>query len=168
MNLYVVRHADALAAGIDGVMTDEERPLTEEGQRQVKGLAGAFQRLAVVPERIVTSPLVRARQTAEGLARRLGLPPEAVIECKALAPDGSSKKLGKFLRKLAARAVVVVGHEPDLGRHTAWLLGGKKARIGYAKSAAAHLVCDREPDKGAGSLRWLITPPMFGVNTETT
>ncbi len=165
MNLYLVRHADAVPLGageVPGeVLTDEERPLSEAGKRQVEGLAALFRRLAIVPDRLLTSPLVRASQTAEGLRGNLQLPADRLTECRPLAPGGSTRKLAKALGKLALANVVVVGHEPDLGQHTAWLLGSKRARISFAKGGVACVVCDRDVDKGTGVLRWLITPQLF-------
>jgi len=161
VNLYLVRHADAVPLGTGEVLTDAERPLSEEGRRQVKGLADLFRRLGIVPDRLLTSPLVRARQTAVGLRENLQLPVDRLTECKALAPDGSTRKLAKSLGKLTEASVVVVGHEPDLGQHAAWLLGSKRARISFAKGSAACVVCARDLDKGTGVLRWLITPQLF-------
>jgi phosphohistidine phosphatase len=168
VNLYLVRHADAVPAGTGGILRDDDRPLSEEGVQQVKGLADVFRRLGVVPDRFVTSPLVRARQTAEGLLGQLDLSAETLVECKALAPDGSSKKLAKFLRKLGVGSAVLVGHEPDLGQHAAWFLGSRKARIGFAKGSAAWIVCDRDPGQGAAALRWLVTPQLFGMRSRQT
>src|SRR5262249_682483 len=70
----------------------------------------------------------------------------------------SSKKLAKCLLKLEADNLLLVGHEPDLGQHTAWLIGSKKVRVDFAKAGIAWVECDSAPQKGAGALRWLVTP----------
>ncbi len=158
MNLYLVRHAHALPINGGSIRTDEERPLSAKGKRQVRGLADLFRRLEIVPSLMVTSPLIRARQTAEGVLEGLNLERERLRECRPLAPGGESKELAKFLRVLAVEEVVLVGHEPDLGLHAAWLLGCRGDGIHFAKAGAAHIRCDPVPGKGTGELLWLITP----------
>ncbi len=158
MNLYLVRHADALPNGVQGITSDADRPLSDKGLEQVKSLAAAFRRLEIPLQKIVTSPLRRARQTAEELLR--GLEPSGLelLECDELAPEGSVKKLARFLRDLDASEVALVGHQPDLSLHAAWLIGGKRAQVEFAKGGAACIACDQPPRRGAGTLLWLITP----------
>jgi phosphohistidine phosphatase len=158
MNLYLVRHADALPLGEQGVTEDEDRPLSEEGLRQARLVGQALKRLGISLDAILTSPLKRAVQTAEELARVLQVPTGAVENCDQLGPNQASKKLAKHLLKLEAQNLALVGHEPDLGQHTAWLIGSKKARLEFAKGAIAFVECDAAPQKGAGALRWLLTP----------
>src|ERR1700730_7056055 len=74
MDLYLVRHADALALGERGITEDAERPLSEEGQAQAKSVGAGLQRMGVHLNLIVSSPLVRARQTTEGLVREWAAP----------------------------------------------------------------------------------------------
>jgi phosphohistidine phosphatase len=158
MNLYLVRHADAVPVGAEGIHQDEQRPLSATGKEQVELLAAAFRRLHFPPCQVLSSPLVRARQTAEQLLEHWAIPGLVLSECEALLPGGSSRRLAKFLRQLDTPNVVLVGHEPDLGRHTAWLIGSKRARIEFAKGGAAAVVCDHPPRKGEGTLLWLLTP----------
>jgi phosphohistidine phosphatase len=158
MNLYLVRHADALPVGEQGITVDEDRPLSEEGLRQARLLAQGVKRLGISLTQILTSPLRRAAQTAEELARILQIPASSVETCEQLGPGQSSKKLGKHLLKLETDNLLLVGHEPDLGQHTAWLIGSKKARVDFVKAGIAFVECDAVPQKGAGALRWLVTP----------
>jgi phosphohistidine phosphatase SixA len=109
-------------------------------------------------DEILTSPLRRAAQTAEELAQQMGTPRPDVTPCERLAPGSSSKKLAKYLLASDAKEVLLVGHEPELSEHTAWLIGSKEARIEFAKGALACVRCDGVPQKGAGTLAWLITP----------
>lgn len=158
MNIYLIRHADALPVDMNMVTSDAERPLSDEGRRQATGLAATFKRLDLQLDQVFTSPLKRATQTADELCRGLGVPDLKPTMCESLAPGGSSKKLTKFLRRLSGNHIVLVGHEPDLGIHTAHLIGGKRARIEFAKGGAACVVCDQPPRKGTGVLLWLLTP----------
>jgi phosphohistidine phosphatase len=158
MQLYLIRHAEAAPlAEASGLTTDADRPLTAQGQAQADALAKTIKCLGLPLTHIVTSPLLRAQQTAERLRDQLQTPRIEVQSSSILAPGGSTKRLAKFLRKLAATHVALVGHEPDLGRHTAWLIGSKRARIELAKGGMACLACDQPPAKGAASLVWLLT-----------
>src|SRR5262245_30234249 len=148
MQIFIVRHADALPLD-DSMRGDEERPLSDEGHKQTGRLASAFKRLDLSLERVLASPLKRARQTADELAQHLEQPGLLVEESEFLAPGGSVKKLLKLLRKLDLQNVALVGHEPDLGRLTARLVGGKRAQIEFAKGGMACVGCDDPPRPGA-------------------
>lgn len=157
MQIFLIRHADALPLD-DTMAGDEERPLSEEGQRQLARLAAAFRRLDVFPDAVLTSPLLRAKQTADGLAGHLRQESLEVRECPELAPGLVPKKLCRFLRGLELQHVALVGHEPDLGRLTGYLIGGKRAQIEFAKAGMACVVSDDPPRKATGSLLWMLTP----------
>jgi phosphohistidine phosphatase len=158
MNLYLLRHADAVSLGEQGIKTDEERPLTERGVLQAEQLAEGLTRLGAAVDKVLTSPLRRALQTAEVLCRKLKRPGLEPTTCNQLSPGQSTKKLAKLLLRSDAENMILVGHEPDLSRHTAWLMGSKEARLEFSKGAMAHVSCDAIPHKGAGTLLWLITP----------
>jgi phosphohistidine phosphatase len=163
MNIYLIRHAEAVDR--DAQLPDADRALTEKGRMQAAGLGKAMSEQGIVVERLYTSPLVRARETAELLAQHCGAGALAVELCEQLAPDCSAKRLAKFLRKVEAEQVALVGHMPDLGRFTAWLIGGKKAAIDFAKGGVACVSCAAPPDKGEGVLEWMVTPEWFGAAT---
>lgn len=158
MDLYVIRHADAQPLSKGGITKDAERPLTAAGQAQCGPLAEALLRQGVRLERVVTSPLLRARQTAEGMLAHLTAPAPELHTCDHLAPGGKRRKLTRFLRGLHAESVAIVGHMPDLSEYAAWLIGSKKAQIDLAKAGVACLHFDEEPGKGDGVLSWLVTP----------
>jgi phosphohistidine phosphatase len=158
MNVYLLRHAHALDLGEQGSQTDEERPLSDEGRRQTELVAGAVKRLGLRFDQVLTSPLRRAAETAQGLCRHLGLPGTALVTCEQLEPGVASKKLMKRLRSLEANEVVLVGHAPDLGEHAAWLIGSKRCQLEIAKAGIAAIRCDAAPRKGVGTLTWLLRP----------
>ena len=158
MDLYLIRHAEAQPLGEGGVRDDAERPLTAAGHGQCGPLAGALQRQGVRLEHVVTSPLLRARQTAEGLLKNLAPPTPELHTCDFLAPGGKRRKLTRFLRGLGAQSVAIVGHAPDLDLYAGWLIGAKKAQVDLAKAGAACIHFDDEPGKGVGVLTWLVTP----------
>lgn len=158
MDLYIIRHADAQPLGTNGIEDDADRPLTDAGQAQCGPLAAALQRRGVHLDRIVTSPLLRARQTADGLLKHLAPPTPELHTCDHLAPDGKRRKLTRFLAGLGAQSVAIVGHMPDLSIYAGWLIGSKLAHIDIAKAGVACIRFKDAPDKHAGKLLWLVTP----------
>lgn len=170
MLLYLIRHAEAEPAS--GTTTrDFDRPLTEQGRRQVAALADALRRRGVVLDAVATSPLVRAYQTASELIAALnsGLRP---VTCDELAVDRlRPSKLSDWLAQLTPRgvrmptradkAVAAVGHMPDLGQYLEWLIGAAPGSVALAKAGAACLRFPSEPARGSGQLLWLVTPEWY-------
>jgi phosphohistidine phosphatase len=162
MHILLIRHAEALPLGTGDIMDDASRPLSEAGVAQCPPLARALERLGSRPGIVISSPFLRARQTASGLLQTWeGTPPELRIE-EVLAPGGKKTKLAKVLRGLTQETVALVGHMPDLGQFAAWLLGSKKVRFDFAKAGAACLVTETVPAKGGAALRWMVTPEVCG------
>lgn len=161
MQLYVIRHADAVPLGDNGLADDASRPLTELGRQQSIGLAEVLGRLGVRFNHLVTSPLVRARQTADLIVGHLPGSPVKIVEEASLAPGGKRRKLTRALRDLEGDVIGIVGHNPDLSVYTSWLIGTKKAQIELAKGATAHIEFEGQVGKGSGTLTWLVTPAWF-------
>ena len=160
MNLYIVRHADA---GDRQAWTgdDAERPLSDLGRRQARALAEALKRRGMALDAIVSSPLVRTRQTAEELipAAANGI---GVQFCDLLAPEAlKPRKLSKFLAGLGVTSAAVVGHDPDLPAYLGWLLGVDPENVHLEKGGAALVTFDGGPSKGDGRLAWSVTPDWF-------
>ena len=161
MELIIIRHAEAVPRGQSDVNADADRALTEHGHAQAHALMPALQGRVARLDVILTSPLLRARQTAEDLLERWPDPKPALRQCEELAPDAKPGKLARVLRKLRKEWVALVGHQPDLSAHIAWLIGSKKAQLDLAKAGIARITCAESPDKGTGTLVWLITPEWF-------
>jgi phosphohistidine phosphatase len=115
VQLYLVRHAEA----VDGE-PDELRPLTVEGRRAARELGERLAAEGIRPDAVLTSPLLRARQTGVELARPAGLDPEAD---ERLAPGATADSV-KAAAAERGETVIVVGHQPDCGRIAAALSGG--------------------------------------------
>jgi phosphohistidine phosphatase len=115
---------------------------------------------------VVSSPLLRARQTAEKMLRQWSAPVPELYICEELEPGGRRKRLARFLRDLNREALALVGHQPDLGEFAAWLIGGKKAQIDLAKAGVACIACGDGPRKKNGMLQWLVTPEWLGEEAE--
>ena len=162
MDIYLIRHADAFRLGERGATTDEERPLTEQGEAQARRVGAGLERRGVRPAVVLTSPLVRARQTADLVASQWLAATPPVQNLKELTPGSKRRKLARALGDLAKDSVILVGHQPDLGEWAAWLIGSKKAQLDLAKAGVAHIDCEGAPDKGKGTLRWLVPPEWLG------
>ena len=157
--LYLIRHGLAAERGKD-YPDDSKRPLTNAGINALRKEAAALVAMDVAFDLIISSPLVRAKQTADVIAQGLaGIP--AVILSDALSPAGSQsslfQELGKHMRKAS---IALVGHEPNMGELAARLLGAKGG-IEFKKGAVCRIDCEVVPPKGLGTLRWLATPRML-------
>lgn len=126
MNLYLMRHAIAVAGDEPGVGTDGERPLSPKGIKRMRKAVRGLKRLEITFDALLTSPLLRARQTADIVAGAIGLN-DRVEEISGLAPEGSVDKLIFGLARFRGREhVMLVGHEPLLSQTIAFLLARKK------------------------------------------
>lgn len=154
-DLYIFRHGEAQERGRGA---DETRALTGPGKAEVRRVARGLKRLGVNPEIILTSPLVRAEETARIAADILK--PEAGLRiCEALAPGGIHAALFKELSSLARSRVMLVGHQPDLGELASVLVwGSPDAGIPFKKAGVARIVTAHLPPAATGELRWLLTP----------
>jgi phosphohistidine phosphatase len=161
MLLIFIRHAIAARLG-ERIANDRERPLTPQGEQRFRLAARALARIAPRPIAILTSPLLRARQTADIAAQAWGGP-----EPKALAAltGGDWPALRRALAHYGSEeTVVLVGHENWISEVTARLLGSKSARaFGYRKGGIAAIETD-SAKPGRGRLLWFI-PPRVWVRT---
>jgi phosphohistidine phosphatase len=157
VRLYLVRHAEAEDVPPTG--GDAERRLTSGGRHDFARCVEGLRRQALELSRILTSPLVRARQTAEILRDGLAGPePEA---WPLLAPGSSLERLLGQLRE-AGDAVALVGHEPGLGRLVTLAVCGRAvAGAPLRKGGIARIDFDAAPAPGAGTLVWLLTPKLL-------
>ena len=160
MRLYLVRHGIAADADAKRWPDDRQRPLTAAGARRFKRTAGALVELmqsAGDVERLIVSPLVRARETA-AILHRAGLPDP--IEESVLAPGRTAARVLAVLRAHDVQSLALVGHEPDLGRLLAVCIAGPDARLSlhFRKGAAACLWFAGAPRVGEATLEWLLPP----------
>lgn len=159
MTLYLVRHAIAEPRG-DEWPDDSLRPLTDRGRKRMRQIAQHLSARGVEVERVLTSPLVRARQTADLLAPvwARAATPRGV---DALAPGVAPARVAGALRAHAgAGPLCVVGHEPGLGELAAWLLGSAKP-LPFRKGGAACLEAPVSLTRGSATLVWLATPRLL-------
>jgi phosphohistidine phosphatase len=154
--LYLIRHGLADERG-DGWPDDAKRPLTEDGIAQLRKAARGLARTGVTFDVIVTSPLVRTRQTAELFAAAFD-PRPPIVATESLAPAGTPHAVLTDLAKQARRKrIALVGHEPSIGELAARLSGARHP-LEFKKGAVCRIDVDALPPRGAGSLRWFLTP----------
>lgn len=158
MDLYIIRHSEALPVGANGIECDEDRPLSESGCKESKRVGLALKNRGISLDLIVTSPLVRAAQTAANLRNAFHLSEEQVETRDELAPGGRPKKLARYLNGLSVSNVALVGHQPDLGMYAGWLIGEKDIALQFAKTGVAMVRLEGSAGKGTGVLMWLVTP----------
>ena len=135
--------------------------MSEKGETDAEAAAHALKSRGVALDKLITSPLLRARQTAEILLRVWSRPELVLDTCDSLTPSGKPRKLSKYLLKTGGEKIGLVGHMPQLGDYAAWLLGNKKFQIDIAKAGIALISCGELPAKGLGSLQWLVTPEWY-------
>ena len=154
--LYLIRHGIAEERG-EAWPDDAKRPLTDEGVARVRKSARGLARLGVSFDAILTSPLVRARQTADAVASAFDLRPH-IVSAESLAPGGTYQAVLADLEKHARRSrIALVGHEPGIGE-LASRLSGSRHPLEFKKGAACRIDVDAMPPTGPGSLRWFLTP----------
>lgn len=158
-SLYLVRHAVAAERG-DQYPDDSARPLTDRGAAKFRKVVRGLAALDVEIDLVLTSPLVRARQTADLLALHLPGKP-AVVETASLAPGASFADVVAELGDHARHgAIALVGHEPGIGALAARLLGFKTP-FEFRKGGVCRIDVDTLPPSGPGRLRWFAPPKLL-------
>ena len=164
MDLYIVRHAIAFDRNSRRWPDDGERPLSPEGMVRARKTAAGLRPIAERPQCVLTSPFVRARQTATILTESGGWP--NAVDCPALTPDEQPEEVFHVLATRKEKIVAVVGHQPALGHLLAACLPAQvRAGAGVSagafelkKMGAALISFKGLPKPGAGTLIWLVPP----------
>jgi phosphohistidine phosphatase len=159
--LYLIRHGIAAERG-DDWPDDAKRPLTHKGLARMREVAAGLHAMGADVDVVLSSPLVRARETA-GLVSEAQKPSPPVVLIPALAPGGTPAEVAEELGRHAAwAALALVGHEPGLGELAAWLIGARAA-LALKKGGACRIDVASLPPAPArsGQLVWLATPKML-------
>lgn len=164
MKLYLLRHGIAIDHIGGAISSDWERPLTKEGQIETKRVAEALHKLGVKADLVVSSPLVRAKQTAEIIFQVLAKGSEIQI-ADSLAPGGTASDLYKFLRPFSqANEIFLVGHEPDISRLAGILLwSGPDLYMPFKKAGICRIDIVDLPPTSPGVLKWFLTPKILSL-----
>ena len=160
MELYILRHGIAVEPGTAGYADDSERPLTPKGEGKMKQISKAMKALELSFDRILSSPYVRARQTAEIVAEAFDAARKLDFS-GSLTPNGSSKKLIELLDQMdpPPNSVLLVGHEPYLSGLISLLVSGdSNLSIVMKKGGVCKLTVDSLKHGRCAELEWLLTP----------
>lgn len=161
LEVYLVRHAVAAERG-PRFPDDRLRPLTPGGVAKFTRAVAGLARLGVTLDVVLTSPLVRARQTADLLVAGLR-PRPALVEIEDLAPGRPAAGVIAAVETASSRGrrgaarLALVGHEPDLGALAARLLGAK-GTFEFRKGGVCRIDLERAMPQGPGTLRWWLPP----------
>ena len=156
MIVNVLRHgiAEERRPGLD----DTERALTAEGREKLRAVLKLAVAAGMTPDVIISSPLVRAMQTAE-IAAKVLKSKKDVLRTSGLAPRATPEETWDELRTQANRGeILIVGHEPHLGRLAALLLGAPALRVDFKKGGIVRVRIDRVVSAPRGELEWMLVP----------
>jgi phosphohistidine phosphatase len=165
IELYLMRHGIAADLGEGGVIKDADRPLTLEGRAKMKQAAAGLRELGLKFNLILTSPLLRARQTAEAVAEVLDLQHRVKI-IESLAPgrafatgEGGHAEIFLELGAYQFDRALLVGHQPDLSELASYLLtGNRNLNVEFKKGTLCAIEVASLPPRGPALLRWMMTP----------
>ena len=159
MKLYLLRHGMAVDHLGGEIKSDWQRPLTKEGQEETRQVALGLKKIGVKADLIVTSPLIRAKQTGEIVLDVLAKGTEMKMT-ESLAPGGTASDLYKFLAPYGQmQDIFLVGHEPDIGRLAGTLLwAGAELYMPFKKCGICRIDIADMPPTSPGVLKWFLTP----------
>jgi phosphohistidine phosphatase len=158
MILYLVRHGVAIDRADPKAPAEAQRQLTAEGIRKTRQAALGFRECGAKPDALITSPYVRAAQTAEIFAEALGFPVDKIRVSEALKPAENPADILKELSHARAKEVACFGHAPHLDLTIAHLAG---TRAPFSELKKAGVVCFEQSARGKWELRWLLSPKLL-------
>jgi phosphohistidine phosphatase len=163
MDLYVLRHAIAVERGTPGYKNDSDRPLTPQGVKRLRRVARGLKALDLSFDAILSSPYLRAKQTAEIVADELHC--EKKLEFSPLLePGGDIRSLIRDIvnRFAGCETLLLVGHEPYLSTLISVLISGdQKVEITMKKGGVCKLSAERLRFGRCAALEWLVAPGVF-------
>jgi phosphohistidine phosphatase len=157
MNLYLIRHAIAEEESPSG--EDSQRVLTDKGAKKMRNIAKGLKTLGVEFDYIVSSPYLRAQQTAEILGDVFKIKKRVVVS-ENIAPMGDPNQLlAEINEKYSFNSLAVVGHEPYLSNLVSLLTaGGSPVEMTFKKGGVCYLTTDDLHHTRKATLEWLLTP----------
>ncbi|MEP6619084.1 MAG: phosphohistidine phosphatase SixA [bacterium] len=160
MDLLVIRHGIAMERSDFALVgqDDDDRPLTEPGAKKMRRVAAGLRALINGVDVLASSPLTRAVQTAQIVAEAYGMVSARAID--VLRPENSSANVAAWMsEETVGNVCAIVGHEPNLSQLVTWFMTGvDESRVSLKKGGACLLGFEGKPERGAGTLRWLLTP----------
>lgn len=158
MNIYLIRHGDS--EGISKGMKDSERKLTPEGEMKIRNASIFWKNIIPDFDYIISSPYVRAVQTAKIIAATFNHKREVLAD-KRFGSGSEIESLIELLNSYQSSDIAIVGHQPDLSNHLSRLISGSGASIEFKKGAIAKISFNNKVREGKGVLEFLIPPGIF-------
>ena len=164
MEIYLIRHCNAVDPGSPDYDDDSQRPLTEKGREKVRKIASALKKLKVKPDCIVSSPYVRARQTAEILAKEMKYK-HGLAFSDILVPMGEAEEIVREINeKYNVDELVFVSHEPCIsGLIGALTADSSDISINIKNGGICCLSADNLRLERKAVLEWLLTPKILSA-----
>jgi phosphohistidine phosphatase len=160
MDLYILRHG--IAEDTPPGRTDADRRLTEEGRAKLRNVLKRARGAVGTPGLILSSPLVRAVETAQIAAEVFGYG-EPIEQTDALLPSSSPQAVWRAIRSRAGDgAILLAGHEPLLSETASYLLGASRVELDFKKGALMRIYVGETTGAPRGILKWLLTPKLAG------
>ncbi len=158
--LYILRHGIAVPHGTPDV-AEEDRPLTAKGELRMRQIGRCLATIAIEPERIITSPLPRARRTAQIVAQELDQVGGLEI-ATALTAAADAQSIADWLSTRTESRLLIVGHNPALSDLVGLLLTGEVGKLSCDLKKGGIAALFHEPNAGTGyRLGWLATPGLM-------
>jgi len=160
MNIYLIRHAIAVDEGTPEYEQDSERPLTDKGRKKMRQIARGLRKLGVEFDLILSSPYVRARETAEILAAVFKMKKKIAFSENLIPMAGPELLIPEINDKYSVESIALVGHEP----HLSALIGALTSEntnidITLKKGGVCYIAADDlHHDNHRATLEWLLTP----------
>jgi phosphohistidine phosphatase len=158
MEIYLLRHAIAEERSASG--RDADRQLTEEGRQKLRKVMKRAAGAGVEPSLILSSPLIRAVQTAEIAAEVLKYAGR-IVKVDSLTPDSSPREVWEEIRtRKDEPAILLTGHEPLYSATTAYLLGSTRSMVDFRKAGLVRIDVQGFGASPGGILQWMLTPKL--------
>jgi phosphohistidine phosphatase len=159
MNLYIIRHAIAVDEGTSDYESDSERPLTNKGRKKMRQIAKSLRNLGVEFDLILSSPYVRARETAEILADVFKMKKKIVFSDNLIPMGNPELLITEVNEKYSVDSIALVGHEPHLSTLVGLLVAeNAKIDVTLKKGGVCYLSADDLHHEHRATLEWLLTP----------
>ncbi len=162
MNLYIVRHAIAVDRETSSDEDDSQRPLTDTGSKKMQKIAKGLRQLNVDFDVILSSPYVRARDTAEILANEFKLKDKLAFSENLVPPGDFDQLIIEINEKYNVNSLALVGHEPMLSEFISYLaIGGTGLAVTMKKGGICCLTSDDLAQERRATIEWLLTPAIM-------
>jgi phosphohistidine phosphatase len=158
MNIYLIRHG--VSEGISKGLKDFERKLTPEGELQIKNASLFWKNIIPGFDYILSSPYIRALQTAKIIASVYCHKQEIIID-KRLGCGSETDNLVEILNSFQAGEIAIVGHQPDLSNHLSRLISDSGIAVEFKKGAIAKISFGNKMRAGKGTLEFIVPPGFF-------